>query len=350
MSGGLAIAGRPIGRGHPCFVIAEAGVNHNGDVDRARALIDAAAGAGADAVKFQSFSADRLVTPAAAKAAYQRRTTDPAESQAAMLRALELSPDAQRALFAHARARGIVFMSSPFDPDSADLLAALPVPAFKLGSGEITNLPFLAYVAGKGLPVILSTGMSTLDEVVVAVDTIRGAGCRALAVLHCVSDYPARPEDANLHAMATLAAALAAPVGFSDHTPGIAVALAAVALGAAIVEKHLTLDRTLPGPDHAASLEPAELAALVAGVRAVEAALGDGVKAPRGAELANREVARRSLAAAVDIAAGEVIEAGMVTALRPGTGIPPGRLCDVVGRRTRRAVAAHALLAWDDLA
>ncbi len=338
-----------IGPNFPCFVIAEAGVNHNGDLELARRLVDVAAEAGADAVKFQTFRADRLVSPTAPKAAYQRQTTDAGESQLDMLRRLELSPAAHRELNDYCRQRGLIFLSTPFDEESADLLDELDVLAFKIGSGEVTNHPFLEYVARKGKPIILSTGMSYLSEVDEAVRVLRDAGCEQLILLHCVSSYPAAPADANLKAIQTLAAAFGVPVGYSDHTPGIEVALAAVALGACVIEKHFTLDRNLPGPDHRASLEPPELRALISGVRTVERALGDGIKRPVPAEADTRAVARRSLAARVDIPAGVIVEAGMLTALRPADGIPPGLIRRVIGRRTRRSLTAGQFIDWSDL-
>lgn len=331
------------------YVVAEAGVNHNGELDLARRLVDCAAEAGADAVKFQTFRAERVASQLARKAEYQERTTDPAETQLAMLRRLELSAEAHRALLSHCRERRITFLSTPFDEDSADLLAELRVPMVKIASGELTNLPFLAHVAKKGIPMIVSTGMATLGEVEQALATIRGAGGREVALLHCLSDYPADPGQVNLRAMETMRRAFGVPVGFSDHTAGIEVALAAVALGAAIVEKHFTTDRNLPGPDHRASLEPSELAALVRGIRTVEMALGDGIKAPAPSEENTRVVARRSLAAAVDLPAGTVLAAEHLTALRPATGIAPGRRDELLGHRVNRAIAAGELIDWRDL-
>ena len=264
-----------IGAGR-CFVIAEAGVNHNGDTEMAARLIDAAANAGADAVKFQTFRAEHVVSAHAPKAAYQRATTGDGEGQLDMVRALELPADSFGALKSHADRRGILFLSTPFDHGSVDLLHKLDVAAFKIASGEITNLPLLRHVAALGKPVILSTGMSYLSEVEAAVRALQSSGLDRLALLHCVSNYPADPADVNLRAMATLSAAFAVPVGYSDHTTGIEVALAAAARGAAVLEKHFTLDRASPGADHRASLEPAELTAMVAGIRRVESALGDG--------------------------------------------------------------------------
>ncbi len=324
-----------VGEGGPTFVIAEAGVNHNGELVLAKQLVEAACAAGADAVKFQSFKADRLATTNAPTAAYQRRQTNSPKSQVEMLQRLELSLEAHRELSRYCRAKGIIFLSTPFDASSADMLADLGVPAFKIASGELTNLPFLAHVARFGKPLLISTGMSYLSEVEAALRTVREAGNQAVVLLHCVSDYPAEPADANLRAMQTLRAAFGAPVGFSDHTLGTSVALAAVALGACVVEKHLTLDRNLPGPDHQASLGPMEFQRLVEGIRTVEAALGTGIKQPTERERAIAAVARRSLVTNCDIPAGTVLEASMVEMKRPGTGLPFAALSYLIGRRVR---------------
>ena len=338
----VEIAGRAIGAGARCFVIAEAGVNHDGDLRRALALVDAAAEAGADAVKFQTFRADAVASAEARNAPYQGAGT-----QQELLRALELSADDHTALVDACASRGVVFLSTPFDEESADLLDELDVPAFKIASPDVTNLPFLEYVARKGRPVLLSTGMSTLDEVRAAARAL--APAPGLVLLHCVSAYPAPAADANLRAMATMREQLGVPVGFSDHTAGIEVALAAVALGASVVEKHLTVDRGLPGPDHAASLEPDELRALVEGVRRVEAALGDGEKRPAPSEAENRDLVRRSLAARRDLEEGTVLEPAMLTALRPATGIAPAQMPEVVGRRLRRGLLRGELLGPADI-
>lgn len=343
----IAIAGREVGPGQPCFVIAEAGVNHNGDVGQARRLIDVAAEAGADAVKFQTFRSEQVVSAAAPKAAYQRATTDAGESQLEMVRRLELPFEAFRELRIYAREAGILFLSTPFDRESADFLASMEVPAFKVPSGEITNFPFLEHIARKGKPMIVSTGMSDLEEVRAAVEAVRAAGNTELALLHCVSNYPAQPGSTNLRAMETMRAKLGLPVGLSDHTLGLEVALAAVALGACILEKHFTLDRDLPGPDHKASLAPAELKALVAGIRTVESALGDGIKQPAEEERDTRTVARRSLVAARDLPAGSVLTEDAIAILRPGTGLPPAARASVLGRRVRVAVAAGTPLTAD---
>lgn len=337
----------PAGR---TFVIAEAGVNHNGDPALAVRLVDAAADAGADAVKFQTFSADSLASAAAPKAAYQMRTTSGDETQLEMLRRLELSREGHELALARAQKRGLRFLSTPFDEGSADLLESLGVPAFKLPSGEVTNHPLLRHVARKGRPVILSTGMSTLDEVREAVAALRGAGCKELILLHCVSNYPADPKDANLRAMKTLADAFGVPVGWSDHTPGSTTAVAAVALGAAVVEKHFTLDKALPGPDHAMSLDPAELKAFVAALREAAGALGDGVKAPRPCEEPIRLVARRSLVLRRALKKGAVLAKADLDAKRPGSGLPPSRADEMVGRTLARDKAADEPLTLEDFA
>ena len=349
MSDYIKIARRKISHRHPCFVIAEAGVNHNGDVELAKRLVDVATEAGADAVKFQTFKAERVVSATAPKAEYQLQTTDAAESQLDMLRRLELSPEAHRELQAYCQERGVLFMSTPFDEESADLLDELGVPVFKIGSGEITNWPFLEYVARKGKPIILSTGMSYLSEVDEAVRVIHDAGCDQLVLLHCVSNYPADPADANLRAMQTMATAFRVPVGYSDHTPGIEVALAAVALGACVIEKHFTLDKSLPGPDHRASLEPNELHALVHGIRTVEKAIGYGIKQPKPSELDLMRAGRRSLVARSRIEIGQVINRNMLDVKRPGTGIPPSLIQLVIGRCAKRTINVDQLILWEHL-
>ncbi|HEY0625294.1 MAG TPA: N-acetylneuraminate synthase [Allosphingosinicella sp.] len=338
------------------FIIAEAGVNHNGDADRALRMIDVAAEAGADAIKFQTFSADRLAGPTAAKADYQARETG-GGGQHEMLKALEMSDELHRRLFARCTEAGIEFMSTPFDEEAADFLAALGMRRLKVPSGEVVNHPFLRHLAAKGLPMIVSTGMATMDEVREAADVVReGWGGHPpedpapLSILHCTSNYPAAPEDVNLRAMTSIADTLGVPVGYSDHTLGAAVSIAAVARGAVVIEKHFTLDRALPGPDHRASLTPEELKDMVMAIRAVEAALGSDVKAPTEAELAVRQVARRSVTAMRSLAAGAVIEREDVALLRPATGIPPKHLDEVVGRRLARPVEAGTPLQWDDLA
>ena len=345
----IQIAGRNIGADAPCFIIAEAGVNHNGDLDMARELVYVAAAAGADAVKFQTFSAESLVTKDAPKADYQLRTTSSDESQYEMLKRLELSEAAHKSLIKEATDKGIMFLSTPFDDASADLLDNLGVPAFKMPSGEITNLPFLEHVAKKKKPLIVSTGMSSLAEVASAVDCLRNTGNEQLILLHCVSAYPAAPADVNLRAMATLAKEFNVPVGFSDHTLGFEITLAAVTLGACVIEKHITLDRTLPGPDHAASLEPDEVKAMVRGIRIVEAALGDGNKQPTESEANTAAVARKSLAASRDLSAGTVLTSELIAIKRPGTGLRPELRSALIGRALKQDVRAGELLTLEML-
>jgi N-acetylneuraminate synthase/N,N'-diacetyllegionaminate synthase len=344
----VVIAGRTIGVGAPCFIIAEAGVNHNGHVDLAHKLIDAARDAGADAVKFQTFSADALATASAEKAAYQKTSTG-AGSQRDMLRALELRAEDFKALKNHCRQAELLFLSSPFDEVGIDLLDRLDVSAFKIPSGDLTNTPYLKHMARKRRPVILSTGMATIDEVGQAINTLDRDGAKDIVLLHCVSAYPADYSDLNLRAMATLADAFGRPVGLSDHSLGTSVAIAAVALSACVIEKHLTLDRNMPGPDHSASLEPAVFGQMVQAIRQVEAALGDGRKEPCAAERDTARVARKSLHARHDLAAGAILTADSIIIARPETGLPPAMFESVVGRKLRNTVAAGDPIRQDDL-
>jgi len=331
------------------FVIAEAGVNHNGDVGLARALVDLAAEAGADAVKFQTFSTARLVSKRAPTAEYQRRATGGERSQFSMLSALELSPAAHEALLAHCAERRIEFMSAPHDVESARFLKRLGVRRLKIPSGDVTNLPMLEIVGGLTLPVILSTGMADLAEVDAAVAALRRAGLTDLVLLQCVSDYPASPAGMNLRVMDTYQRRFGVPVGLSDHTLGIHIAVAAVGRGAMYIEKHFTLDRALDGPDHQASLDPEQLRGLIRAIRDVEAALGDGVKGPTRNELPIRDVARKSLVAARDLPAGTIVGPDDLVILRPGTGLPPGAMPQVLGRKTARAIQADTPLSEDML-
>ena len=343
----INVAGREIGPGHPCFIIAEAGVNHNGDIAMARQLVNAAAAARADAVKFQTFKAERLATLDAPKADYQRETTGASEGQYEMLRRLELSLEMHQELMDYCKERSILFMSSPFDESSADMLASLGVAVLKVPSGEITNLPYLSHLSAKGLPMIVSTGMAHLGEVEEAVDTIEKAGNQDFVLLHCVSNYPASPSDVNLRAMGTMAAAFGVPVGYSDHTLGIEVALAAVSLGACVIEKHMTLDRGLPGPDHTASLEPEDFKAMVASTRTIERALGTGRKVPAASEASSAAAARKSLVAAREIPAGTSLTEDLIAIMRPGTGLPPAMRSYLIGRSVRVPVRAGELITLD---
>lgn len=328
------------------LVIAEAGVNHNGDLSMAKALIEAAAAAGADMVKFQTFVASRIIAPEAPKAEYQKSTTGLAESQRDMVRRLELSRGDHVVLIEHCKRCGIRFFSAAFDEESFDLLIELGLDRIKIPSGEITNLPLMRHMTRLGLPVLLSTGMARLGEIEDAIDVIEQAGTprSMITVLHCTTEYPAPMWEVNLRAMAGMRAALGVEVGYSDHTPGIEVPIAAVALGATVIEKHFTLDRTLPGPDHQASLEPGELKAMVAAIRNVEQALGEGRKRPTDSELKNRLIARKSLVASRAIAVGERFGAANLTAKRPGSGISPMRWDEVVGRQAPRDFAADEMI------
>ncbi len=328
------------------LIIAEAGVNHNGDLDLARRLIDVAAAAGADAVKFQTFVADRLVTGHAEKAQYQKDSGTPGESQRDMIRRLELDREAHVSLKAHAISRNIAFLSTGFDVESVDMLVELGVSLLKVPSGEIANLPYLRHVGRLGLPVILSTGMATMDEIGAALETLVGAGARRdrITVLHCTTEYPTPMDDVNLKAMVAIRDAFGVDVGYSDHTMGIEVAIAAVALGASVIEKHFTLDRSLPGPDHKASLEPAELESMVRAIRGIERALGDGLKRPTAGEARNRLVARKSLVARVPIRAGEQFTEANLAVKRPGNGVSPMRWDEVLGRKASRDFAPDELI------
>ena len=330
--------------GGPVFVIAEAGVNHNGDIELAKRMVDVAKDAGADAVKFQTFKAESLATIAAPKAEYQLTNTASTETQLEMLRHLELSEDAHREVCDYCVVKGITFLSTPFDADSADFLETLHVPAFKISSGDLTNLPLLEHIARKGRPVILSTGMATLQEVRDAVNTISEAGCRELILLHCVTNYPASPSEINLRAMTTMRDEFGVPVGFSDHTEGTVISLAAVALGATVIEKHFTLDRNFHGPDHKASLEPEELQSLIKGIRAIEVSLGDGEKCPTPSEFETAKIARRSIIAATDIPAGSTLRSDSLVLKRPGTGLPPSMLKSLVGKVARVDITEGTLI------
>lgn len=340
------------------FIIAEAGVNHNGDAERALAMVDAAAAAGADAVKFQTFSTDLVIGPTAGKAEYQARETGEG-SQRDMVRPLELSDADHERLAERCRQQGIEFMSTPFDKGSVDLLLRLGMTRMKVPSGEITNFPFLRDLVSRDLPLIVSTGMATLQEVEEAVafiaETRAAMGFTApmaevVTVLHCTSNYPAACADVNLRAMQTIATATGLPVGYSDHTLGIAVSTAAVAMGASVIEKHFTMDKSLTGPDHTASLDLAELQAMVRQIRDVEAALGSPIKAPTESEIPVRAVVRRSVTAGRDLAVGETLVEADLMLLRPASGIPAKQLDDVVGRVVKTPVAAGQPLQWADLA
>lgn len=320
------------------FIIAEAGVNHNGSLELAKKLVDVAADAGADAVKFQTFKANNLVSKSAQKADYQKQTTAADETQHAMLTKLELDDASHRSIIEYCKGRQILFLSTPFEIESVDMLERLGMPIYKVPSGEITNLPYLRYISRLGKEIILSTGMSDLREVEDALRILESTGTpkSKITVLHATTEYPCPMEDVNLKAMATIQKAFGVRVGYSDHTCGIEVPIAAVALGACVIEKHLTLDRTMEGPDHKASLEPHELKAMVRAIRNIEQALGDGIKRPSASELKNIPIARKSLVAICNIKKGDLFSIKNLGSKRPGNGISPMRWDDVIGKRARR--------------
>lgn len=326
------------------FVIAEAGVNHNGNIDLARKLVDVAVTAGADAVKFQTFKAENLVCRSACKADYQMETTDQEESQFDMLKKLELTPKMHEQLIDYCRQKGIMFLSTPFDTDSLHYLIRCGIGIIKISSGEITNYPFLREIGRTGKKVIISSGMSALDEVRDAVKALTENGSGGITVLHCNTEYPTPYADVNLRAMLTLKEKLGVDVGYSDHTKGIEVPIAAAALGASVIEKHFTLDKNMPGPDHKASLEPAELQAMVSAIRNIESALGNGRKEPSKSEKKNIAIARKSIVAKCDIETGEVFTEDNLTTKRPGTGISPMQWNQVVGRRAKRKFNSDELI------
>lgn len=343
----LNIEEKRVGLQNPCFIIAEAGVNHNGDIVLAKKLIDAAVESGADAVKFQTFKAENVVTLTAEKAEYQKNTTGTRESQYEMIKKLELSEADFWVLSEYARDAGIIFLSTPFDEESVDLLDRIGVPAFKIPSGEITNFPLLKKVAEKSKPIILSTGMATLGEVEEALNYLRRNGAEDIILLHCTTSYPAPVKSVNLCAMETLRCAFQVPIGYSDHTEGITIPIAAAAMGACIIEKHFTLDSTLPGPDHQASLEPQELSAMVKAVRDVEVARGNGVKGPTKEEEEIKKVARRSIVAKRDICVGNVLKERDLAIKRPGTGIEPRYLESILQMKARVSIQKDQVIQWD---
>lgn len=343
----ISIRNRTIGEGQQCFIIAEAGVNHNGDIGLAKKLIDAACAARADAIKFQTFVTGDLVTESAEKAVYQMENDPGTLSQSEMLKKLELSEHDFFELSAYAKNNNILFLSTAFDTTSIGILSRLGVPAFKIPSGEITNIPYLKEIAILHTPVILSTGMSTLDEIQDAVTCLQENGSTEIVLLHCTTSYPAPLSSVNLRSIATLREHFGIPVGYSDHTEGITIPIAAVALGACIIEKHITLDRNLPGPDHRASLEPGDFTRMVTAIRETELALGSGEKQPQACELGNRQVARRSVVAALDIPAGTRLIPAMLAIKRPGTGIEPKHLGTVTGKTSRSAIKKDSVITWD---
>jgi N,N'-diacetyllegionaminate synthase len=321
------------------FIIAEAGVNHNGSLNTALKMVDAAVASGVDAVKFQKFKAEKIISASAPKAGYQAQTTGTNESQLKMLSKLELDEFAHKELYGFCKDKGVLFLSSPFDLDSIDLLDRLGMEIFKIPSGEITNLPYLRKLGALSKKLILSTGMTDLGEIEDALLVLMKAGTarEAITLLHCNTEYPTPFEDVNLRAMVTIKAAFPGiQVGYSDHTPGIEVPIAAVALGARVIEKHFTLDRNMEGPDHRASLEPDELKAMVAGVRNIEKAMGNGIKTPSPSELKNKLISRKSIVAARDISKGEAFTKENLTVKRAGVGMSPMNWDDIIGSHATR--------------
>ncbi len=345
----VKIGDRWIGEGEPCFTIAEAGINHNGDVNIAKRMIETAFECGVDTIKFQTFSAEEFITDENLEYTYISQGKEITEPQIEMFNRVELSDEDTKSLPQFASQIGIMFLSTPSNPAAVDLLCEIGVPAIKVGSDDLTNYPLLECIASKGKPIILSTGMATIGEVEKAINTIEKSGNEEIILLHCVSSYPADAREVNLRAMDTLRLAFQLPVGFSDHTQGIEVALAAVARGACIIEKHFTLDRGLPGPDHRFSADPAELSALVAGIRNVEQALGSSEKGPSDKEMEMIGLARRSIVANVDIPAGTVVSKDMLYLKRPGTGLSADILPYLEGRKAKRAIKKGEMVRLEDI-
>lgn len=326
------------------FIIAEAGVNHNGDINIAKKLVNEAVMAGADAVKFQTFKAENLVCKNAKKADYQMETTDGEESQYDMLKKLELTDEMHRELIDYCKEKGIQFLSTPFDIDSLHYLVECGIEIIKIPSGEITNYPYLREVGRTGRPVILSSGMSRLDEVEEAINVLREYGSDKITVLHCNTEYPTPYTDVNLKAMQTIKDKLGVDVGYSDHTPGIEVAVAATALGASVIEKHFTLDKNMEGPDHKASLEPQELCEIVRQIRNITASLGNGEKVPSVSEQKNVDIVRKSIVAKTYIKQGDIFTEDNLTTKRPGNGISPMRWNEIIGQKAVRDFEADELI------
>lgn len=327
------------------FIIAEAGVNHNGDMETAKKLIDAAADAGVDAVKFQTFKAEKMVCKTAEKAAYQLETTNKSESQYDMLKKLELTEQMHKELIKYCNMKNIMFLSTPFDIESIKMLAGLGLQIFKIPSGEITNLPYLREMAKQQKKVILSTGMSSMNEVSDAVKVLRDNGTDDITLLHCNSQYPTPVSDVNLMAMVKMRGLFGIPTGYSDHTQGIEIPIAAVALGASVIEKHFTLDKNMEGPDHKASLEPHEIKQMVEGIRKIELALGNGIKKVTESEKSNAGIVRKSIVAAVNIKKGEKFTEKNLTTKRPGTGVSPMKWDEIIGTTADRDYQADEMIA-----
>jgi len=328
------------------LIIAEAGVNHNGSLEIAKKLVDAAVDAGSDSVKFQTFKAERMISKFAQKAEYQYRITDKNETQLEMVKRLELDINAHKELIGYCKEKGIMFLSTPFDIESIELLNELGVKTFKIPSGEITNLPYLRKIGSLKRDTILSTGMANMSEIERALDILVESGTSKdnITVLHCNTEYPTPFEDVNLLAMNTIKETFKVNVGYSDHTIGIEVPIAAVVLGASVIEKHFTLNKGMEGPDHKASLEPDELKCMVTAIRNIEKVLGDGIKRPSPSELKNKTVARKSIVATIDIKEGSMFKENNITAKRPGTGISPMKWDDVIGKKAKRNFVQDELI------
>lgn len=341
----MKISDRKIGKGGACFIVAEIGINHDGDVDLAKKLVDKAKEAGADAVKFQTFKTDKFLS----KNIKVPKHVGSTKSFFEMLRKLELSEEEHYEISKYCENKEIIFISTPLDYESVDLLDNVGVPAFKIASCDLDNLPFLKYVSKKGKPIILSTGMGTLGEVDEAIQMIYSTGNKDLVLLHCISAYPPKIEDINLKAMETLEKSFHLPVGFSDHSVGVTIPLAAVALGACVVEKHFTLDKNMEGPDHAISADPRELTELIRGIRIIEKALGDGIKIPTNDEVEMQRSFRKSLVAKVDISRGTMIREDMLEIKRPGTGLTPKYMDLILGRIAKRDIKKDSIVSFEDV-
>lgn len=348
MNNKIKISDRFIGHGCPVFIIAEAGVNHNGSIELAKKMINVAKESGADAIKFQTFKTENMTIKNAQKAEYQEKATGEG-NQYEMLKNLELTDAEFIELAEYAKKKDIIFLSTPFDKPSVDLLEGLGVSAYKIGSGELTNNPLLKYIAEKGKPIILSTGMAYLGEIEDALNVIRETGVENIVLLHCVSSYPTKSEDINLNTIHTLRSAFKLPTGFSDHTIGIIMPIVAVALGACVIEKHFTLDKKLPGPDHSSSLDPDELTLMVKSIKETQVALGNGIIKPTPEEEKNMEVVRKSIVSSMDLQKGSILTEEMIDFKRPGTGISPKFHDKILGKKVKDFIKKDELILWKHL-
>lgn len=345
----IEISGKKIGDGHPVFFIAEAGVNHNGSIELGKKLIDVAIDAGANAVKFQTFKTENIIIPDAPKSTYHVETTgsDSAQTWFELLKTQEMSKNMHMDLIKHCSAKGIIFLSTPYDEESADLLDELKVPAFKIASTDTSNIPLLRYIARKGLPMIISSAMATMEELEDAVFAVRDEGLEEVAVLQCTGNYPAKLSDSNLRVIQTYREKLHCIVGYSDHTPDLINPVAATAMGAKIFEKHFTIDKSLPGPDHRMSLDPEELKQTVKAIRDTELALGSSEKQVLEGEKENRAKLRKSLIANTDINKNQIIHKEMIAIKRPGSGIPPADMETILGKRARNDIPSGTVLSFE---